>query len=252
MPGWAWGLLIISGAVMYLVAARNMKWPPFNDEADVKESEQADLKSISGQLQRLGIPVPRLNFNTTTPAGVSIMSPVEVPMQAQSTIDMALAELFEWYRAAFPGWSKAFTHNPYAILFVDPMGQIDEGSPRGAPTITVRSGGQEAETAGTCIGFPYPMVFIVLPHHEATGWNLEHMRYLFDSVFNEGEHFIQSHNSRAEFDKHTGFNDVHRHVPPPVDSRIVGLYARALQTPQVRGACGVMPPIKGYADRGQV
>lgn len=240
MPGWAWILLLASAAVMYLVAARNMKWPPFNDEGDVKESEQADLKSISGQLQRLSIPVPRLNFNLTTPAGVSIMSPVDVPVSAQSTIDMALAELFEWYRAAFPAWSKAFTHNPYGILFVDPMGKLDENEPKGAPTITVRSGNQEAETAGTCIGFPFPMVFIVLPHHGDAGWPLDWVDYLYQSVFNEGEHFIQSHNDREEFNRHTGFNDVHRHVPPPPGFAMArGFYAARKIIPQVDNACGI-------------
>jgi hypothetical protein len=75
------------------------------------------------------------------------------------------------------------------------------------------------------------MVFLVLPHQAQQGWTFKN--YLFQSVFNEGEHYIESRNSRETFNQFTGFNDVHRHVAAPTAA--VGFMAK----PVAKVNCGL-------------
>lgn len=194
-------LIAVLIVVGYLLLAWRRKLGPFSGKTAGVVTPKG---KIAEQLARLRIPEPLLRFGTVTPAGVPIQSTVIVPQTALNTIDAALEELFVRYRAAYPAWMKAFTHREYAILFIDPMATNQDGS----PAIAV----QGQQSAGTCIGLPFPMSYLVLPHQERQGWS--YRDYLFNSVLHEAEHFLESHNDRAVFDRYTGLQDTHPHVPP--------------------------------------
>lgn len=202
-------LIVAALLVAYVILAARMKLWPWSGEIVGAIRPRGEIDKA---LARLGIPNPVLLHSAVTAKGARVQSTVQIPQVALDTIDAALDELFVWYRAAYPGWTKVFTHEEYAVLLIEPMATNQDGSP--ALLII----GQQS--AGTCIGFPFPMSYIVLPHQELRAWTFRD--YLFNSVFNEGEHYIQSHNNRDVFNSHVGFGDVHRHIGPPGDPEPVG------------------------------
>ena len=239
------GVLI---AVIVLAVVGAGAWFLSRRKDEESDGEGADIQDVLESLDRtLGIPPSRATFwsqnDRTTPMGARIRSTVPVPDAALATIDAALVQLQRRYKNRYPDWIYGFRHDSYDLLFVDPNGQIDEGEPKGAPTITV----QGTESAGSCIPARYggfPMDYIVLPHQAGGNW--QWADYLFNSVYNEGEHYIESLNSRGVFNTGLGSMDTHPRTGPEWDtyggteSEFVSFMAKP-RTVRQKTNCGVKP-----------
>ena len=242
MNGWLILLIVLAvvGGVAWLIARKSKAG-----------GSGSGGEALQGEFERLGISPGRANFNpayaATSPSGVRVRSVAQVSSAALMELDAAVEQIRRRYGRKYPRWTKALSAPEYSVLFIEPDGQIDEGTPLGAPTITV--GG--IESAGTVIANSRggsPLVHIVLPH-QGPAW--QWLGYLHDSMYNEGEHFCQSQNDEAVFRSHLGTADVHPHVgpewEPDQNMRAFLLRPRVPAVPVTMG-CG-MDPVTGGVDQ---
>lgn len=198
---------------------------PAKSGACVTDSESDIRTSLSVVA---GIPKERADFNVffTTPGGIRMRSPVEVPDEFKRAADRGVQRTIDKYKAVYPFW-KFYTRLVDYDAVLPTANFVGDTNPDiiGAPILTY--GGNY--TAGTSIGVdPRPSVkkmYLVIPHQAysddthtgaavrvACDWKW--IEFWENTFANEAEHQIERANDYNLFLRFTGWNDVHPHQIP--------------------------------------
>jgi hypothetical protein len=193
-----------------------------------------DPQIIKNNLVTAGIDPKRYaNFQKsyTTPRGIAVKSTAPVPPAFLQIIDASIERMIRNHRRAQPTWTKHVNIPDYAVLLIDPMTTNVETEP-GSPALLVKG----VQTAGTVIGY-HPQAnlsrpHIVAPHQDEQDWRFQ--SYFAHTIYNEGEHVIESQNDWGIFMHYAHAGDVHPHV----GDEMVGLKA------QVQPPCAMPADVK--------
>jgi hypothetical protein len=159
--------------------------------------------------ERLPVDYPATFPHVYADAGrPKIQSITEVPEHARETVTNAVKSGVNVALDYFPHWQRPRIEDVF-VTFIKSGGNGEDG----LPDILI----QGQRTAGTVIGtqgkIEWPQLEIILPSHAENNW--QDSDYLWNSVYNEFEHWMEFSNDRAEALKFVGWSDSHPHRPVP-------------------------------------